>query len=252
MKSRILLTIMTFALLLLTGHRYASRALAVNCNSIPVSGNYTVSAACTFPNTPYDGIDAGAGSANTAVLTIGTGGSLTILAGQTLLVGSVQSNSGGSITIIDTGSFRAPGPIYITDADGDLYAASGSQTTTGSVRRNSMTDVYTVDCYDGNANAKPGQTSYFTVNRGDGSYDYDCDSGTETKQYPTADYTCTGCTNGSGYASFINTTNGYQTSVPACGVAGTYYTVSNSTCRDPAVADCSTSITSASVTQGCR
>lgn len=33
----------------------------------------------------------------------------------------------------------------------------------------------TLDCYDNNANAKPGQTAYFGTNRGDGSFDYDCD-----------------------------------------------------------------------------
>lgn len=30
------------------------------------------------------------------------------------------------------------------------------------------------DCYDANANAKPGQTAFFPTHRGDGSYDYDC------------------------------------------------------------------------------
>ena len=30
------------------------------------------------------------------------------------------------------------------------------------------------DCYDGNASAKPGQTGWFTVHRGDNSFDYDC------------------------------------------------------------------------------
>jgi hypothetical protein len=32
------------------------------------------------------------------------------------------------------------------------------------------------DCYDSNANAKPGQTTCYTSNRGDGSFDYNCDS----------------------------------------------------------------------------
>lgn len=31
------------------------------------------------------------------------------------------------------------------------------------------------DCYDINGNAHPGQTTYFPTNRGDGSFDYDCD-----------------------------------------------------------------------------
>lgn len=35
----------------------------------------------------------------------------------------------------------------------------------------------TLDCYDQNASARPGQSAYFTSARGDGSFDYDC-SGT--------------------------------------------------------------------------
>lgn len=35
------------------------------------------------------------------------------------------------------------------------------------------------DCYDGNAEARPGQTSRFSVHRGDGSFDYDCDGTAE-------------------------------------------------------------------------
>lgn len=31
------------------------------------------------------------------------------------------------------------------------------------------------DCYDGNADARPGQLGAFAIDRGDGSYDYDCD-----------------------------------------------------------------------------
>ena len=39
-----------------------------------------------------------------------------------------------------------------------------------------MTSVTTADCYDANANAKPGQTAWqTTANRGDGSGDYNCD-----------------------------------------------------------------------------
>lgn len=35
------------------------------------------------------------------------------------------------------------------------------------------------DCYDGNAEARPGQTARFSVHRGDGSFDYDCDGAAE-------------------------------------------------------------------------
>jgi len=61
------------------------------------------------------------------------------------------------------------------DNDGDGYGVgtlysvcSGSSLPSGYASNNT-------DCYDYNANAHPGQTSYFTTNRGDGSFDYDCD-----------------------------------------------------------------------------
>jgi hypothetical protein len=38
------------------------------------------------------------------------------------------------------------------------------------------------DCYDSNASARPGQTAWFEVHRGDGIFDYDCNSIGE-KQY---------------------------------------------------------------------
>ncbi len=35
------------------------------------------------------------------------------------------------------------------------------------------------DCYDGNKDARPGQTNFFTKDRGDGSFDYDCNGESE-------------------------------------------------------------------------
>ncbi|MEZ4221801.1 MAG: hypothetical protein R3B13_12790 [Polyangiaceae bacterium] len=50
------------------------------------------------------------------------------------------------------------------------------------------------DCYDGNANAKPGQTKYFTTHRGDGSFDYDCNgSGEKERAEFTGGATCSSC-----------------------------------------------------------
>ncbi len=64
------------------------------------------------------------------------------------------------------------------DGDRDNYGAgssssicSGSSLPTGYVTNNT-------DCYDSNANAKPGQASFFTSHRGDGSFDYNCNGNT--------------------------------------------------------------------------
>ncbi|HEX6271408.1 MAG TPA: discoidin domain-containing protein [Polyangiaceae bacterium] len=58
------------------------------------------------------------------------------------------------------------------------------------------------DCYDSNANAKAGQTSYFTTHRGDGSFDYNC-NGVLDKQTVTS---LSGCAAGSVYPNCIQAT----------------------------------------------
>ncbi len=55
------------------------------------------------------------------------------------------------------------------DSDGDGYGVASGAVCKASASLGN-------DCYDFNENAKPGQTSYFATNRGDGSFDYDCDS----------------------------------------------------------------------------
>lgn len=256
LKTFLLLTSLVVGLLLMTGFFGffpffpPQKVSAVNCASVPISGNYTVSSSCSFANT-VDGVDTGTGSSNTAVLTVGSGVTLTILAGQTIAAGSITNN--GTITMVDTGVLKANTPIYVsgTDADADGYTTNTTQATTGTVRRNTMTDISQTDCYDGNANAKPGQTAYYTTNRGDGSFDYDC-NGTADKQ-DTTTFTCSACTNGSGYASYQATSGGWTTSGgPACGVSENYYSVSNGACMDPAVADCSTMVSEAAQTMACR
>jgi hypothetical protein len=69
------------------------------------------------------------------------------------------------------------------------------------------------DCYDGNANAHPGQTMLFDVDRGDGSYDYDCD-GAGTPSTTTVGH----C----GTFPFCTGSPGWKGSAPACGVSATW------------------------------
>jgi large repetitive protein len=120
------------------------------------------------------------------------------------------------------------------DSDGDGYgdpatsivACSGSS---GWVSNSS-------DCYDGNADANPAQAGYFTTDRGDGSYDYDC-NGVNDAQYTSAG-SCGGwpaCTTYAGWTSHVR----------ACGVTANYITSCNTS-----LGACSE--TTESRTQACR
>ena len=72
---------------------------------------------------------------------------------------------------------------YYLDGDGDGYGVS---TSSSCLCAPSSTYKVTnsADCYDSNSKASPAQTGYFTADRGDGSYDYDCD-GAEDQRYTT-------------------------------------------------------------------
>ena len=78
--------------------------------------------------------------------------------------------------------------LYYADVDGDRYSPVVDISTNSSAGPLSQkTRVYltfrpvseNIDCYDSNANARPGQTAWFTVHRGDGSFDYNCDGNSE-------------------------------------------------------------------------
>ena len=73
-----------------------------------------------------------------------------------------------------------PPTTWYQDSDNDTYGntaiTQSSSTQPAGYVANSN------DCYDGNANAKPGQALYFSIQRGDSSFDYDC-SGSSTPQY---------------------------------------------------------------------
>ena len=68
---------------------------------------------------------------------------------------------------------------WYKDSDGDGYGDPkqwllATQGPNGFVKNGN-------DCYDGNKDAKPGQTSFFDKDRGDGSFDYDCNDVAEGK-----------------------------------------------------------------------
>ena len=75
----------------------------------------------------------------------------------------------------DSDAGTAGASTWYQDSDGDTYGNPNVSTKACSQPGGYVAN--SDDCYDSNANAKPGQTTCYTTNRGDGSFDYDC-SGT--------------------------------------------------------------------------
>lgn len=81
--------------------------------------------------------------------------------------------------------------LWYRDADNDTFGDMNGTVGNGNARAGCVTGPApapgfvkdNTDCDDGNANAKPGQSAYFTTPRANGSFDYDC-SGTVTKETP--------------------------------------------------------------------
>ena len=105
---------------------------------------------------------------------------------------SFTTNSGSSFTVDFYNSSNSSG-FYITGSDvrngkiGLLLRVTGNQSMNVYFNSTYMNVDYLVprykgdnDCYDYNPDAFPGQTASFPVNRGDGSFDYNCD-GTSTQ-----------------------------------------------------------------------
>ena len=72
---------------------------------------------------------------------------------------------------------------YFLDEDGDDYGTNQSRCTCGASGGSDYTALNSDDCYDGNADAYPGQSRMFGTDRGDGRFDYDCD-GDEEQLWP--------------------------------------------------------------------
>lgn len=70
------------------------------------------------------------------------------------------------------------------DKDGDGYGDPTSYSNYCSSCPSTEWISNNKDCYDSNANAKPGETEYYEINRGDLSFDYNCDNKQE-KKYPS-------------------------------------------------------------------
>ena len=101
---------------------------------------------------------------------------------------------------------------YYADIDSDGYGDLNQPVSACSQPGGFVTNSN--DCYDANNNARPGNTSYYSSHRGDGSYDYDCNS-VEDKQY-TGSFSCLWDVLSCSYNA------GWSSSAPVCGNSGTY------------------------------
>ena len=107
---------------------------------------------------------------------------------------------------------------FFYDGDGDTYGVSGPAQCWCAPGEYPYTGLNRDDCYDSNANAHPGQTAFFTTDRGDSRYDYDC-NGSQEKQYTGRFSSCNwdfepfSCDIGA---------DGWRSSGPACGGSGTW------------------------------
>ncbi len=99
---------------------------------------------------------------------------------------------------------------YYLDNDGDTFGAGAASCLCKAPSAKHVTKGG--DCYDGNKAAFPGQTAWFTTQRGDGSFDYDCSAKDEV-QY-SASGACSwqlfGC----------KTDAGWDGGTPKCGGVG--------------------------------
>ena len=102
---------------------------------------------------------------------------------------------------------------FYYDNDSDGYGIRGAMQCWCDVGAWPYTGIDNNDCYDNNANAYPGNTTYYSSHRGDGSYDFDC-SGSEEKQYTSRS---SGCAWDTIYISCGCDTPGWNSAVPPCG-----------------------------------
>lgn len=109
--------------------------------------------------------------------------------------------------------------LCYVDADGDGHRPDDASTAQSPALDCSAPGVAgaaapTDDCLDSNPDVFPGQTQFFKVDRGDGSFDYDC-NGAEEKRY-TEGHTCYAAQTS---AACMAAKTGWQSvnPVPGCG-----------------------------------
>lgn len=116
---------------------------------------------CTIATNSIEGIDKASqetDTLNTAILSLSTGGNITINAGGKLIVGGLL-NPGGTLAIQNTGAVKVGTPIYVLDSDADGWPDNFTSTsffdaTSAGRRRLSLMKSYSVaDCAANTYNA---------------------------------------------------------------------------------------------------
>lgn len=216
--------------------------------SITVDGTITVNGEIKKGNLYYTDAD-GDGHGPNAVLAFGSGG--------------VRAKDSSGTTDCNDAN---PAGVFVwwegygKDDDGDGYGRTAFGCNNGA---NPFNNTLGLDCYDLNANAKPGQTLFFSVHRGDNSFDYNCDGGTETKQNTAVSSQCDTCTTfGCGgldcCESVAGSTGWVLSSSADCGVTANFindagecaFDSSPGMCANDAPVTCNNA--GASKTQSCR
>jgi hypothetical protein len=120
-----------------------------------------------------------------------------------------QNCDGGELCYVDSDKDGYRTTTTIPSADLTCAAANGE----------AMYNVGT-DCYDRNAAAHPGQLGLYSVDRGDGSFDYNCDGTTLLAYNNTDTFSC-------------GVHDGWLSARPACGKSadyGSYWTGTGASC----------------------
>lgn len=125
---------------------------AVDCSAVTIGGNLDITTSCTFSGT-VNGVDSGTGTQNSALLSVGSTGTLTVNPSQQIGMGTLSLQTGGAIVLFDGGSLSFGKPICTTDADSDGYPSSTTQIISSTAppnarRRNVMTTITNIDSND--------------------------------------------------------------------------------------------------------
>jgi hypothetical protein len=110
-------------------------------------------------------------------------------------------------------------PAFYRDADGDGFGDASQMVRAKRAPKGYVAN--SLDCYDRNADVRPGQMAYFDRPRGDGSFDYDCDG----RATPRTDVVTGGCKVITRFGIPIRcwAEPGWQGAPPRCGEQGRWF-----------------------------